>query len=121
MTGDDELEAFWELARHHARLNAVPGYFGPTTLEVLLPPAFALGETPEAADAALATLLSAGRATLRTPLADLPGDRAQWPAAGFLGIVVDGAGHPAALVATERVEVGEAEVVEHLAVRYRRD
>ena len=29
------VEAFWNLARVHARLNSAPAYFGPTTLEVV--------------------------------------------------------------------------------------
>ena len=27
----EELRVFWELARYHAKLNAAPTYFGPTT------------------------------------------------------------------------------------------
>ncbi len=34
----EELRVFWELARYHAKLNAAPTYFGPTTLESVPPP-----------------------------------------------------------------------------------
>ena len=36
----EELRVFWDLARFHAKLNAAPTYFGPTTLESVPPPAW---------------------------------------------------------------------------------
>ena len=45
-----EVETFWELARAHAHLNVAPGYFGPTALESVPPPAWSFGSTPEQAD-----------------------------------------------------------------------
>lgn len=47
----EELRVFWELARFHAKLNAAPTYFGPTTLESVPPPAWAYGESAEESDA----------------------------------------------------------------------
>jgi uncharacterized protein YhfF len=40
------------------------------------------------------------------------------PEVGALGIVLDGAGHPRALVVTTDVSVSEGEVVEQFAVVY---
>jgi hypothetical protein len=34
-----EVERFWALARSQARITSMPGYFGPTTVEVVTPPA----------------------------------------------------------------------------------
>ena len=41
-------------ARFHAKLNVAPTYFGPTTLEVVPPPAWSFGANEEQADALLA-------------------------------------------------------------------
>ena len=43
----EELRVFWDLARFHAKLNAAPTYFGPTTLESVPPPAWAYGDSVE--------------------------------------------------------------------------
>lgn len=116
-TGDvesaDELERFWLLARSHARFSSIPGYFGPTTLEVLMPPTFSLGDAPAQADAAVARLLADEGATLTSPAPEPGGEL---PQVGELGIVLDGAGHPRALVATEAVDVVDGSVHERLAL-----
>ena len=41
----EELRVFWDLARFHAKLNAAPTYFGPTTLESVPPPAMYIAST----------------------------------------------------------------------------
>ena len=53
MTDEAAVRAFWDLARFHAKLNTAPSYFGPTTLEVVPPPAWSFGAHPEQADALL--------------------------------------------------------------------
>ena len=45
---DDEVRAFWALARVHARLNSAPSYFGPTTLEVVPPSGLVVRSQPRA-------------------------------------------------------------------------
>ena len=54
----EELRVFWDLARFHAKLNAAPTYFGPTTLESVPPPAWAYGESAEESDAYVETVLA---------------------------------------------------------------
>ena len=54
----EELRVFWDLARFHAKLNAAPTYFGPTTLESVPPPAWAYGESVEESDAFVAQVLA---------------------------------------------------------------
>jgi uncharacterized protein YhfF len=104
----DEVEAFWNVARFHAKLNTLPSYFGPTPLESVPPPAWSFGD-----DEGLADLLESGEATL-------VGDRADFadelPSFGALGIVCDAAGRPRALVATTGVEVTADAVSEELTV-----
>jgi hypothetical protein len=115
---DAEVETFWNLARFHAKLNPVPGYFGPTALESVQPPAWSLGDTPDQADEALAGLLDGSRTSNSAPVADYEHTGQPLPEVGALGIVLDGAGHPRALVVTTDVRVIEGEVVEQLAVVY---
>ena len=54
----EELRVFWELARYHAKLNAAPTYFGPTTLESVPPPAWAYGDSAAESDAFVARVLA---------------------------------------------------------------
>ena len=105
---DPAIDAFWNLSRFHAKLNTLPGYFGPTPLESVPPPAWSFGD-----DDGLAELLADRRATLTGGLEEY-GD--ELPAAGTLGIVCDTAGNPRALVATTAVEVTDTQVSEQLTV-----
>ena len=117
---DDEIGTFWELARFHAKLNVAPAYFGPTTLEVVRPPSWSFGETPEEADAFAAGLDSDEPLATSTPAEAYDHEDAAMPVAGALSILCDGAGHPVALLEIEEVEIG-ADIVEHFRVVYRNE
>lgn len=112
MTHDDdrapEVEAFWNLARFHAKLNTLPGYFGPTPLESVPPPEWSFGD-----DEGLDQLL-ADRGSTLTGSREEYGD--ELPTQGALGIVCDTTGRPRALVATTAVEVTDQQVSEELTV-----
>jgi uncharacterized protein YhfF len=102
---DPEIRAFWDLAKFHARLNPAPSYFGPSPLESVPPPAWSFGGTPELADE-LAALVREGRKTATAgALWDYETSGEPLPRTGDLSIILDGAGHPVALVATTHVEV----------------
>ena len=111
-----EVETFWVLARRQARLERLPAYFGPSALVSLPPPAWSFGATPEQADE-LADLVAAGTKTATASAADdYAAEGVPLPEAGTLGIVLDGSGHPRALVATTEVSVvAFAEVTEEHA------
>lgn len=109
------LEQFWDLARTHARFNYAPGYFGPSVLDVVIPPTLTLGNTPESALESLSALVADEGAVLRSPVAR---GEEELPQPGALGIVVDDQGHPRALVATTKVEVQGEDLVEELTVLY---
>jgi uncharacterized protein YhfF len=100
-----EVEAFWDLARFHAKLNAAPTYFGPTTLEVVPPPAWSFGATPEHADELLRLVLAGTKTATATSFWDFETEGEELPRAGTLSIIVDGAGHPHALIETTEVTV----------------
>ena len=111
----EELRVFWELARYHAKLNAAPTYFGPTTLESVPPPAWAYGDSVEESDAFVAQVLAAEQGEMTAAAADY-GD--ELPEVGVLSILSDGSGVPRALVEVADVTVAGDEVVESLKVVY---
>ena len=111
----EELRVFWDLARYHAKLNAAPTYFGPTTLESVPPPAWAYGDVAEEADAFVAQVLADDRGRTTAPADDYAGDL---PVTGTLSILCDGAGVPRALVEVTDVTVSGDEVVEAFRVVY---
>ena len=91
----EELRVFWELARYHAKLNAAPTYFGPTTLESVPPPAWAYGDAAGESDAFVAQVLADDRGETTATAEEYAGEL---PQVGVLSILCDGAGVPRALV-----------------------
>jgi hypothetical protein len=112
----EELRVFWELARFHAKLNAAPTYFGPTTLESVPPPAWAYGDSAEESDAFVAQVLADDKGSTTATEADYAGEL---PQSGVLSILCDGSGVPRALVEVTDVAVAGGEVVESFKVVYR--
>jgi uncharacterized protein YhfF len=112
----EELRVFWDLARFHAKLNAAPTYFGPTTLESVPPPAWAYGDSAEESDAYVESVLAEERGSTSAAVADYAGDL---PQAGVLSILCDGSGRPRALVEVSDVTVTGDDVTESFEVVYR--
>ena len=97
---DNELAAFWGIARDHAGLAGVPVYTGENPVRTLRPPAWAFGATPEQADGLLRLVLNGTKTATASSRADYEEEGEGLPTPGMLGIVLDGAGHPRALVVT---------------------
>lgn len=112
----EELRVFWELARFHAKLNAAPSYFGPTTLESVPPPAWAYGDSAQESDAFVEQVLADERGETTADAADYLGDL---PEVGVLSILCDGSGVPRALVEVSEVRTTGDQVVEAFRVVYR--
>ena len=100
-----DVEAFWDLARFHARLNSAPTYFGPTTLESVPPPAWAFGDSPEVADELLKLVLDGTKTATASALWDYEAEGETLPEIGNLSILLDGRNHPRALINTTDVAV----------------
>jgi hypothetical protein len=111
----EELRVFWNLARFHAKLNAAPTYFGPTTLESVPPPAWAYGDSAEESDAYVENVLAEERGSTTASVADYAGDL---PQAGVLSILCDGSGRPRALIEVSDVTVTGDDVTESFEVVY---
>ncbi|CAM3556751.1 hypothetical protein [Nocardioides marinus] len=109
---EEAVRAFWDLARFHARLNVAPSYFGPTTLEVVPPPAWSFGDQPEG-ERMLVEVLSGARTSLEGSVEEY-GD--ELPVPGSLSILTDAGGHPVALLEVTSVDVQGGSVVEHFRV-----
>ena len=111
----EELRVFWDLARFHAKLNAAPTYFGPTTLESVPPPAWAYGESAEESDAYVESVLADEQGSTTAAVADYAGDL---PQSGVLSILCDGSGRPRALVEVSDVSVTGDDLTESFKVVY---
>ncbi|MEO7754477.1 MAG: ASCH domain-containing protein [Terracoccus sp.] len=99
-----ELDAFWEIAREHAHLAGIPAYTGANPMRDLRPPAWAFGATPEQSDTLLRLVLDGTKTATASSRADYgPGE--ELPTSGTLAIVLDGAGHPRALLVTNESRV----------------
>lgn len=102
---DDAVRAFWNKAKQQARLTRIPGYFGPSELESVQPPAWSFGGTPEHADELLGLVLEGTKSATASALWDYEAEGEPLPEPGTLGIVLDGRARPRALVATTDVRV----------------
>jgi uncharacterized protein YhfF len=102
---DLAIQAFWAVAARRARLSRMPGYFGPTALESLPPPAWSFGVTREQADEFLALVLAGTKSATASSAWDYQASGEPLPCVGTLGILLDGLERPRALVVTTAVEV----------------
>ena len=101
---DDEITSFWEAARGHAGLGKIAVVGGLTVTASIPPVAWAFGDNPVLADELLALVLAGTKTGTSSALADYVGDT-PIPEVGELSIILDGAGHPAALIRTTQVQV----------------
>jgi uncharacterized protein YhfF len=102
-TEDAAIGAFWEVAKHRAKLVGIPGYFGPTPVESVPPPSWAFGATPEHADGLLELVLAGTKTATSSALWDFDAENEPVPERGTLSIILDGEGRPRALIATTDV------------------
>ena len=102
---DSAVERFWALARPHAKLGGMPGYFGPNALESVPPPAWSFGADPEQADRLLRLVLDGTKTATASARDDYDAEGEQLPEPGSMSILLDGADRPRALIVTTDVEV----------------
>ena len=102
---DDEIATFWEVARGHAGLGKIAVVGGLTVSAGIPPMAWAFGDNPVLADELLALVLAGTKTGTSSALADYDAEDTPMPVVGELSIILDGAGHPAALIRTTDVQV----------------
>lgn len=98
-----ELVAFWETARAHAKIGRLPVVTGVGVTAAMTPPAWAFGDHPGLADELLALVLAGVKTGTATAVAELERTGEAEPVVGELSIVLDGAGNPRALIRTTQV------------------
>ena len=103
--GEGEIERFWSLACHRGKLTTLPGYLPSTSLEAVAPPAWAFGRNPGQADRLLALVVDGTKTATAGARAEYDAEGAPLPQRGELSILLDGAGHPRALIETTAVDV----------------
>lgn len=102
---DDEIASFWETARGHAGLGKIAVVGGLTVAAGIPPVAWAFGDNPVLADELLALVLAGTKTATSSALADYDAEDTPIPEVGELSIILDGEGHPAALIRTTHVQV----------------
>jgi uncharacterized protein YhfF len=100
-----EVDAFWEDARVRAGLNPAGVYLGRNVEETLQPPAWSFGSDPVHADRMLELVLAGTKTAMTSARSEYEADGQDLPEPGDLSIVLDGAGHPRALIRTTDVRV----------------
>ena len=102
---EGELESFWALARRHVRMESLPGYLPSNMGELVVPPAWSFGDSPELADDLLALVLAGTKTAAASALWEFEAEDEPLPEVGTLSIVLDSAGHPHALLRTSDVRI----------------
>ena len=103
MTLQTAVERFWVQARVEGKLNRLEAVIGQNVQDTVPPPVWSSSPDPAQATRDVEELLGSGTLTQVFAMADLD-DAEQVPArVGDLGIVLDGAGEPRALVRTAEV------------------
>jgi uncharacterized protein YhfF len=97
--------AFWEAARPSAGIGRVGVVIGTGGRESLPPPAWSFGDNPGLADTLLAAVMSGTKTATSSSLWEYDDGETPVPEKGELSILLDGAGHPRALIRTTSVEI----------------
>ncbi|MEL7974255.1 ASCH domain-containing protein [Isoptericola sp. F-RaC21] len=113
----DHITRFWDVARPSAGRTSHGGAVGERSENVVPPPAWSFGDSPELADELLALVLDGVKTGTAAAVWEYEAADEPLPRKGDLSIVLDGAGVPRVLIRTTQVEtVPFAEVTaEHAA------
>lgn len=98
-----EILEFWERARFRAKVSRLPEVTGPGVAGSLVPQAWSFGDSPVLADALVGLVLRGHKTATSAALVEYEATGEPVPRRGDLSIVLDGDGHPAALVRTTAV------------------
>ncbi len=108
----DEIASFWELARGRAGLARLAVVTGTDAAASVAPPAWAFGDTPDAADELVDLVLAGVKTATVSPVWEYEASRAEMPSVGDLSIVLDGRAHPRALIRTSAVRTARFDEVD---------
>jgi uncharacterized protein YhfF len=113
---DSELAAevldFWAATRQYAGMAKASIVVGQTVSETVPPQAWSFGDEPELAEKLLGAVLAGDKTATSSALWDYGDEGAPLPMVGELSILLDGEGHPRALIRTTGVETTTFEEVD---------
>lgn len=113
---DAELAAevldFWAATRQYAGMAKASIVVGQTVSETVPPQAWSFGDEPELAEKLLGAVLAGDKTATSSALWDYDDEGAPLPMVGELSILLDGDGHPRALIRTTNVETTTFEEVD---------
>lgn len=119
----EEIDVFWQVARVKGRVAVLEPVMGQLRRGTLRPPAFAFSADSAEADRMAEEVLTRSRTELTTARTEFA-EEGELPQVGDLAIVLDGGGHPRALIRTVEVtqaeQGGEAVVAERFTLLYPR-
>lgn len=119
----EEIDVFWQVARVKGRVAVLEPVLGQLRRGTLPPPAFAFSADAAEADQLVEEVLAGTRTELTTPRGEFA-EEDDLPREGDLAIVLDGGGHPRALIRTVALtqveQDGEAVVAERFTLVYPR-
>ncbi|MDR1851520.1 MAG: ASCH domain-containing protein [Propionibacteriaceae bacterium] len=93
-----EIDLFWAQARRMTKMETLPGWMPRYWSEVVAPPAWSFGDTPQMADELLGLVLEGKKTATCGLLSDYEEEHEPLPEVGDLSIILDGQGRPRALV-----------------------
>lgn len=99
----DEIQQFWELARERAGLGRLMAVTGIDSSASVPAQSWAFGDSPRLADELLDLVLAGAKTATSAALWEFTEAEEPVPARGDLSIVLDGRGHPRALIRTTSV------------------
>lgn len=102
---DEEIRDFWERAAARVERGRVPVVTGPSGADALPPPTWSFGVGADQADELLGLVLSGVKTRTSGALWDFEAEGEPLPEAGELSILLDGAGHPRALLLMTQVRI----------------
>lgn len=97
-----EIAEFWAAAHPSAGIGKVEVVVGRSVAATMPPPAWAFGDNAAVADELIAAVLAGHKTATSSALAEF-GESEAVPEVGDLSIVLDGEGHPRALIRTTSV------------------
>lgn len=100
-----EVLTFWEGARQYAGLGRTSVVTGALVSDTVPPQAWSFGGDDSLGDTLVEAVLSGAKTATSSALSDYEDEEATLPQPGELAIVLDGAGHPRALIRTTAVDV----------------
>ncbi|CAL8980159.1 hypothetical protein CELL_03437 [Cellulomonas sp. T2.31MG-18] len=102
---EDALVAFWQAAQAHLGLGRMDVVMGPGDRDLVAPPVWSFGDSPQLADELLELVLAGRKTATAGALGDYEAAGEALPQVGDVSIVTDGSGAPRVVLRATQVDV----------------